>query len=71
MVDERDGALIAFGFFCQSNKRELAIKDRFPHDIRSSSDVHELDMISWLSSEQAQRSSLVPRFVNLLASACS
>ena len=33
MVDERDVALVALGVFCQSNKREIAIKDRFPHTI--------------------------------------
>ncbi|MAI45315.1 MAG: NUDIX hydrolase [Hyphomicrobiaceae bacterium TMED74] len=66
----RDGALIAFGLFCQSSMSEREINERFLHHNRSSSDIPELDAISWLSSEQAQRSSLVPRFVNLLLSAC-
>ena len=67
----RDGALIAFGLFCQSSMTEREIHECFLHHNRSSYDIPELDAINWLSTEQAQCSADVPRFVKLLLSGTS
>lgn len=62
----RDGALIAFGLFCQSSMTEREIDQRFLHHNSSLDDAPEIDAISWLSVEEARQSTDVPRFVKLL-----
>jgi len=62
----RDGALIAYGLFCQSRPSEDEIFARFQQHNNNLQNKPELDELRWFSVDEALSDESVPKFVKLL-----